>query len=176
VAFLNSEDFFMLKTFPKEFVIAAGLLAGPMVLAGAEPAPVKAAMQNDPRFHVLVNFFAARHAPAQSLASEFLDAADQNHLDWRLLPSLSFIETEGGKTSRNNNLFGWNSGRHRFPTARAAIYNTAATLAHGKLYRNKDLNGILHTYNPRPTWIQRVKAVMQSIGSADLTPAIAGLN
>src|SRR5260370_11913805 len=102
----------MLKTFPKEFVVVAGLLVAPIavdIAKGAEPAP---ATKTDPRLPVLENFFAARHCPVRSLAEEFLIAADTNRLDWRLLPSISFVESGGGKVARNNNIFGWNSGRH----------------------------------------------------------------
>ena len=84
----------MIKTFPKEFVVVAGLFA----VQCAEPPPVT---QNDPRLHVLENFFAARHCPVSGLAEEFLIAADKNGLDWRLLPSISLIESGGGKAARN---------------------------------------------------------------------------
>jgi len=166
----------MLKTFPKEIVVFAGLLVAPVAVdfaQGAEPLP---AAKHDPRLAVLENFFAARHCPIRSLAGEFLIAADQNGLDWRLLPSISFIESGGGKVASNNNIFGWSSGRHRFSSVRESIHAVAATLAHSKLYRKKDTDGILTTYNTLPRWAERVKAVMRAIGSPDLSAAVAALN
>ena len=170
------ESFFMIKTFPTEFVVAAGLLAAPLSFGLLGQTPASPAATNDSRLHVLENFFAARHCPIRQFAADFLIAADQNGLDWRLLPSISLVESGGGKNQRNNNIFGWNSGKHRFSSVQASIYATAGKLAHSKLYRNKDLAGILRTYNTRPQWGERVKAVMQSIGSAETPAAVAALN
>src|SRR5689334_18888943 len=75
----------------------------------------------DPRLAFLRNFFAQGHCPALELSGVFLEAADRYGLDWRLLPSLSFIETSGGKAARNNNLFGWDSGKAAFSSAAACI-------------------------------------------------------
>jgi hypothetical protein len=159
----------MLKTFPKEFVVAAGLFA----VQCAEPSPVA---KDDPRLHVLENFFAARHCPVSSLAGEFLIAADKNGLDWRLLPSISLIESGGGKVARNNNIFGWNPGHYRFSSVRESIHTVAAKLAHSKLYRDKDIDRKLSTYNVCPQWADRVRSVMRTIGSPDLSGAVAALN
>ena len=165
----------MLKTFPSGIVVAAGLLVAPVVVGVMQAAEASSPAKNDPRLYILENFFAARHCPVRNLAKEFLIAADQNGLDWRLLPSISFVETGGGKAARNNNIFGWNSGRHRFSSVRQSIYAVAATLGHSKLYRHKGTERILRTYNTRPVWAERVKAVMRTIGSPDLN-ADAGLN
>lgn len=128
-------------------------------------------MKNDPRLPILENFFAARHCPVRALAQEFLLAADENGLDWRLLPSISFVESGGGKIARNNNIFGWGSGHHRFSSIRESIHTIAAKLAHSKLYRDKDTDRILSTYNTRRRWADRVRSVMRSIGSPDLSGA-----
>lgn len=175
----------MFKTFPRGFVLVGLELAaaGMGLVQAQEPRPssVQKAVQssvqnNDPRFHVLENFFAARHCPVRQFAKDFLLAADQNGLDWRLLPSISLIESGGGKNHRNNNIFGWNSGRHHFASIQASIYATAAKLAHSKIYRNKNTEQILRTYNKRPQWGERVKAVMRAIGSIDMPPTVAELH
>src|ERR1700730_13532172 len=166
----------MLNTVPREFVVLAGLLAVPAV-AGVptqpQPAPVK---KNDPRLSRLREFFAARAHPLRNLEADFVAAADRNGLDWRLLPSISIIESGGGRDYRNNNIFGWNSGNDSFPSIRAAIHTIAAKLATSKLYRNKDLDQILKTYNSRPEYAVRVKAIMLTIGAQDLAAAVAALN
>src|SRR5262249_43070372 len=76
----------------------------------AKPAPD---YSNDPRLGVLRKFFHQADCPAERFAHIFLEAADLYHLDWRLLPSLSWVESTGGKSAHNNNMFGWNSGRTR---------------------------------------------------------------
>jgi hypothetical protein len=91
--------------------------------------------------------------------------ADEYALDWRLLPSLSFVESTGGKTGLFNNLFGWDSGRAHFDSPRAAIRSVGSHLAQSALYRSKSLDEILATYNPNQDYAQKVKSVMRQIAS-----------
>ena len=119
--------------------------------------------QYDPRLARLQQFFAERACPLGEVASEFLVAADRNDLDWRLLPSISIVESSGGKDFRNNNVFGWDSCRESFPSVEAGIHFVASRLANSKLYKDKDLDGKLSTYNPLPDYPHRVRAVMQTL-------------
>src|SRR5690242_17848024 len=77
-------------------------------LASQSP-PAGARACEDPRLLKLQKFFADTDAPARALSHVFLSEADQYDLDWRLLPSISFVESTGGKAARNNNMFGWDS-------------------------------------------------------------------
>jgi hypothetical protein len=43
--------------------------------------------RNDPRLETLRTFFRGANCPAAEYAAAFLEAADYNALDWRLLPS-----------------------------------------------------------------------------------------
>src|SRR5579883_1961442 len=112
----------------------------------APPAPP------DPRPARLRRFLASLHCPVSFLAEDFVHAADDNHLDWRLLPSISVIESGGGKAYRNNNIFGWNNGQTLFPTIRAGLHEVAYKLGRSPLYRNRDVVGKLHLYNPDDTY------------------------
>ena len=83
------------------------------------------------------------------------EAADHNALDWRLLPSLSYVESTGGKSARHNNLFGWDSGRAHFPSPIAGIHTVGYYLSHSDLYKDKALDKLLATYNPeRRVWTE----------------------
>jgi hypothetical protein len=123
--------------------------------------------RHDPRLENLRKFFQKGGCPAQHLAEVFLEAADAYELDWRLLPSLSFIETTGGKTARNNNLFGWDSGRAKFESVSAGIHTVGYRLANSEVYRGKKLETMLAIYNPNPDYGRAVKAVMRSIAPAE---------
>src|SRR6266699_3350115 len=83
------------------------------------PVPHIADYRNDPRLHALRRFFAKAGCPAKAYSDVFLEAADAYALDWRLLPSISFVESTGGKSARNNNLFGWDSGNAQFSSPSA---------------------------------------------------------
>jgi hypothetical protein len=157
------------KTFSRGLVLAAGLLG---VVSPADPdiRPAEMSVQTDPRLLRIQEFFAMRECPAHAYAADFVIAADQNDLDWRLLPSISMVESTGGKESKNNNIFGWDNANKRFRTKREGIYRVAARLKSSPFYRNKDVAGILRTYNPRVEYTARVRAVMNQLGPANLAP------
>ena len=149
-----------------EMVVLAGLLAVPAV-AGLEHrfGQIPATPITDPRLFHLQRFFAGHNSPLSELAPEFLAAADENELDWRLLPSISLVESSGGKFYRNNNVFGWDNCNRRFPSVRASIRLVAAQLGSSRRYKDKDVDQILSIYNPRPEYSVRVKSVMRTIGA-----------
>jgi hypothetical protein len=158
----------MRKMLSNGLAVFAGVVTMPVGGTHAESAkPATAEHRNEPvkdsRLAFLRAFFAQGKCPAARLAPIFLEAADMYALDWRLLPSLSFVETTGGKAARNNNLFGWDSGRAAFSSAAAGIRAVAASLANSALYRNKDVDGILRTYNGSAGYARRVKDVMRRI-------------
>ena len=129
------------------------------------PVPLKQEYRSDPRLAPLRQFFTRMDCPAADYATEFLIVADEFALDWRLLPSLSFVESTGGKASPHNNLFGWDSGRAHFSTPSAAIHYVGSQLAQSVLYQSKSLDEVLATYNPNRDYAQKVKSVMRRIGT-----------
>jgi len=151
--------------------IMAGLLSVPVVTAvdRAIPTPVlHADPQTDTRLLKLRKFF--RNCPLRDASVDFIEAADRYDLDWRLLPSISLVESGGGKAFRNNNVLGWDSGNRRFGSVRAGIHAVAARIATSALYRDKDVDEVLATYNPDPAYAAKVKLVMQKIGSPATGP------
>jgi len=149
-------------------VVFAGMVSIPIAVAppGAGEPVVghrEDPREEDPRLAKLKSFFRKADCPAQEYTHVFLEAADQYDLDWRLLPSLSYVESTGGKAARNNNLFGWNSGNAEFASPSAGIREVGYRLANSLLYRDKDLDSLLNTYNPLPEYAQKVKSVMLRI-------------
>jgi hypothetical protein len=164
----------------KQLLVIAGLIALPVTMrlervAHAESLPARPAPEPlakpDPRTVRLTAFFSKLHCPVTDLAQDFIDAADDNQLDWRLLPSISVIESGGGKAARNNNIFGWDNGNQFFPTLRAGINQVAFKLGKSTLYRNRDSVGKLRLYNPDLTYVDKVLDVMNRISPvANLEP------
>ena len=157
----------------RQVVPIAGFLAASIVGSSNDAIQLKEVDQNDPRLERLKQFFGKLDCPLKSSAEEFLIAADENDLDWRLLPSISFVESSGGKDYKNNNVLGWDSCREKFETVEAGIHYVAAQLANSKLYKDKTLEGKLRTYNPRPEYGQLVRQVMRILGPSGLGSAIA---
>lgn len=117
----------------------------------------------DPRVDRLSKFFSQLHCPVRSLAEDFVVAADENHIDWRLLPSISVIESGGGKAYRNNNIFGWSNGNVLFTSIRHSIHEIAYKLGRSPLYRQQDTLGKLKIYNSDAEYAQNVLDVMNRI-------------
>jgi hypothetical protein len=149
----------------KDFLLVAGLLAAPATVSMQQYKASPTVKEDDPRLSRLQKFFGDRDCPLRDSAKDFLVAADQNQLDWRLLPSISIIESSGGKDYTNNNVFGWDSCKEKFSSIRAGIHYVAAQLGKSTRYKGKDTDTKLQLYNPLPEYSQRVKAVMRAIGS-----------
>ncbi|HUJ50435.1 MAG TPA: hypothetical protein VLW25_09550 [Bryobacteraceae bacterium] len=151
----------------KSMVLVAGLIVVPAAVSQQQERNLEKAQAADPRLLRLQQFFAARDCPLREMAADFLAAADVNALDWRLLPSISFIESSGGKDYRNNNVFGWDTPLQNFSSIREGIQYVAAQLASADRYKNKSLDGKLRTYNPNPAYPHKVKAVMRALGPSE---------
>ncbi len=111
----------------------------------------------------LQDFLSKLHCPVAPMSRDFIVAADENQLDWRLLPSISVIESGGGKQFRNNNIFGWNQGLETFPSIRAGLHRVAFMLGQSNLYRHRSVLGKLRLYNPDEAYPARVLNVMRRI-------------
>lgn len=159
----------MTKMISRGLVLAAGLMALPGT-ADPDPRPVEPTVATDPRLIRIKQYFLERDCPAHAYAEDFIVAADQHKLDWRLLPSLSMVESTGGKAAMNNNMFGWDNCKVRFRTNREGIYKVAARLARSDFYKGKSLDQTLKTYNPRKEYGDKVKLVMAQLGPRDLAP------
>ena len=150
----------MRKVLSSGLAVFAGMVCvpAPGSMHGEQKAPVA-----DHRLLKLQEFFGKSDCPAKAYSTDFLAEADRFSLDWRLLPSISFVESTGGKSARNNNLFGWNSGRASFRSARAGIHEVGYRLTHSRAYRSKNLDQLLAVYNPTGDYAQKVKSVMSQI-------------
>jgi len=170
------------QTVSKHLLMAASLLAAPAAMQFGGPAHIlptrKPAEQpekkDDPRTARLKEFFCALRCPVRELAEDFVQAADDNHLDWRLLPSISIIESGGGKAFKNNNLFGWDNGAAPFITVRTGIHEVAFQLGKSNRYRNQDVSGKLHFYNPDPEYAGKVVGVMRMISKTEQLLPVPG--
>ncbi len=163
----------------RRLLVAACLLVLPLSVqlekaASVSPVPGKSNMIKfasasrqvavDPRTTRLKKFFSKLHCPVVDMAEDFIRAADDNHLDWRLLPSISVIESSGGKSYVNNNIFGWGTGGPLpFPSIRAGLNVVAFKLGNSSLYRNRDVFGKLRLYNPDESYPYKVISVMKRI-------------
>lgn len=148
------------------------LLHAPTSATGqTKPQPSAVSKKDDPRLESLRKFFGERNCPIGENSSDFLAAADRHGLDWRLLPSIAFLESSGGKHLKNRNPLGWASGKVKFQSLQASIHHVAERLANSPIYAGKDLRTKLKIYNPaRMDYYDRVTEVMNQMSP----PLLAG--
>ena len=146
-------------------MIFAGIVSVPAVVTTVDLRA--ASFKRDPRLPLLQRFFESKGAPAKAYSHLFLTEADLYDLDWRLLPSISFVETTGGKAARNNNMFGWDCGRAHFTSISEGIRRVAYYVGKGNRYKGKQVDEVLSIYNPDPEYPGKVKSVMSRIAPAE---------
>lgn len=163
----------MKRFFQSGLVIAAGVLGVAAATAHANEFSknqdvTKDRKKFDLRESILRRFFKDHNCPAEAFAGVFVAEADAHGLDWRLLPSLAFVETGAGKQARHNNLFGWANGKSKFTSISEAIHEVAHVLAEGRSYKNKDLIAKLRAYNRNQGYKEVVTGVMERISPSGL--------
>lgn len=155
----------MKRFLPSGIMIFAGVLGIAAATAQAEPDVTKNSKKFDLRESILRRFLKDHHCPDEQYAPVFVKEADTHGLDWRLLPSLSIVESGGGKHAKGNNLFGWANGNRTFDSIGEAIHHVAEVLSHGRAYRGKNLDAKLATYNHRTDYKEMVMNIMRQISA-----------
>lgn len=116
----------------------------------------------DPREDAVKRFFIRNNCPVVKYTKLFIQVADDNNIDWRLLPTFALIESGGGRVHRNNNIFGWDSGRKRFKSIEEGIRYVARALTLGP-YKGKMSAQIIRVYNTHRKYWQAADKILNSI-------------
>lgn len=150
----------------RRFIVVLALLFSltPKATAIADT-PVVVATPMDSRAVELGKFLESRNCPLLPYVDVFIASADKYKIDFRLLPSISVIESQCGKIfPRNtNNPFGWQSARVGFKSIPDAIDFITGQLANSKYYAGKTNAKKLAAYCPEPTYPTRVLNLMNQI-------------
>jgi hypothetical protein len=115
-------------------------------------------------------FFASRNAPLKGYGMKFVDEAEKNDIDWRLLAAVSVIESNAGKQACKNadySVLGYGSCKMDFDSIDHSIEVVSMKVG-GKTskYYHEDMTTpqILRKYNSViPTYVQKVTKVMKMI-------------
>lgn len=131
----------------------------------------------DPRVEKLEEFFASYDSPLGAHAVVFVETADRNGLDWRLLPAITGVESTFGKNVPSYapfNPFGWRCN-HIQPCWRFSSYEEAVRTvgekitnlpAYKKWQRNKrDIRLLAVIYNggDQKKWQRSVEYFMERL-------------
>ncbi|MDQ3099737.1 MAG: hypothetical protein M3Q44_08405 [bacterium] len=79
----------------------------------------------------LQKFLSSYNSPMAGNAQDFVEAAEQYNLDWKLVPAIAGVESTFGKhlIPGSHNAYGWGGGKIRFESWREGIYTISKGLA-----------------------------------------------
>lgn len=108
------------------------------------------------RIEKIERYYARHDLPLQYEAKHFVDAAEKYGIDWTLIAAIGFIESTGGKyacQTADYSAFGWGSCKINFDSYAESIDVISMNLGgHNPnteyFYKDKDIRGILWSYNP----------------------------
>lgn len=124
---------------------------------------------------ILQSYLQKYNSPMVDNAQDFVDAAEQYELDWRLVASIAGVESTYGKhiLPGSYNPFGWGGGRIHFDSWRDAIYTVSKGISEKYVKDGLDTPYKMQTRYapPSTTWGGKVDFFMQKIDST--TPSMA---
>ena len=150
-------------------------LINPSVVGQVENAPINRQLsvpyiqvkQLDGRAKILADYFAKYNSPLEYQAQDFIDAADQYGVDWKLVPAISGVESTFGKQSFGYNAWGW--GIYGDQTLNFGSWRDGIFTVTGGLKQNYIDQGLTEpfamnrAYAASPTWGTRVNYFMNDL-------------
>ncbi len=123
----------------------------------------------DPRVIRLKSYLESHKSPLADYSYVFVANADKYDLDWRLVPSITGVESTFGKRIPKGsfNAYGWANGDYHFSSWEDSIEHVSKSLRE-KYYNQgiKNINQMSRRYAPpSSTWSWKVKFFMNEIDS-----------
>ena len=126
----------------------------------------------DYRAENLRKFLEEYNSPLADYADEFVSYADLNSLDYRLLPSITGVESTFGKhiPTGSYNAYGWANGDYSFDSWEDSIAHVSETLKNSYIEKGApSIAKIAKRYAPpSTTWANGVKFFISKIDSLPL--------
>lgn len=141
--------------------------------------------QIDPRADVLKDYLAKYNSPLQNNSQDFIDAADEFGVDWKLVPAIAGVESTFGQfTPGGFNGWGWGvygDSRIYFKSWREAIFTITRGLKEGYIDRGLVTPAAMNRkYASSPHWGTKVSYFMIDIENfekkATSDQKVSGLN
>ncbi len=124
------------------------------------------AEDTDIRKVALKNIFKKYNSPLADSADAYIKYADENGVDWELLPAISGVESTFGKAlpGGSYNAYGWGNGKIYFTSWEDGIKVIEQALRQNYINRGaRNVWSIGPIYAASPTWSVRVDSFMSEI-------------
>jgi len=125
----------------------------------------------DLRLMVLSSYLKRNNSPLADWAADFIRIADEQGLDWRLLPAIAGLESSFGKrlVPDSFNPFGWGGGYIYFESWEDGFGKVAKGLINGPYPQDKSPEALGPIYAPpNPKWGYLVRSIMNKIQPAQI--------
>ncbi|MFH1601351.1 MAG: hypothetical protein ABIB61_00140 [Candidatus Shapirobacteria bacterium] len=125
-----------------------------------------ASQEIDERVLILQSFLQEKDSPLTAFAADFVQVADKNKLDWRLLPAIAGLESSFGKRLivGSFNPFGWGGGYIYFASWKDGFEKVARGLNKTPYPENKSPQKLGPVYAPpNPKWGYLIANIMDQV-------------
>jgi hypothetical protein len=143
-------------------------------IAGASACLIdQSIVKNDPRIEQLNRFLEDYKSPLTDYSEDFIKMADKYNIDWKLLVSISGVESTFGKNYilGTYNAYGWGGGKIYFESWEDSIEKVSKALS--EKYYNRGLNTpykIAPVYcPPSKVWAGKVNYFMEKLENTNLS-------
>lgn len=130
--------------------------------------------ERDNRAKVLKAYLERNNSPLAEYSDIFIQEADKNNIDWKLVPAISGVESGFGKAIPVNSYNGWGFGIYgghvlRFNSWNEGIATVSQSLRNDYIdkYGAKNVYEIGSIYAASPTWAYRVSGFMDQINELE---------
>jgi hypothetical protein len=137
---------------------------------------VTKATEKDSRAVILQKYLEAHNSPLSAYAATFIDEADKNDIDWKMVAAISGVESTFGQHIPAASYNGWGFGVYgdnvrRFSSWEDGIATVSTSLKEDYMdkYGAKDVYQIGRIYAASPTWAYRVQNFMDEIDAYSAT-------
>ncbi len=116
---------------------------------------------------ILISYLRNKKSPLEEYTEKLILSAENNNIDWRLIPAITGVESSFGKRIPYNsyNAYGWANGEYKFDSWEESIEIVSQTL--NKKYVQKgatNIDKIARIYAPpSTTWADKVKFFINQI-------------
>ena len=121
---------------------------------------------NDLRAQALENVLSDYGSPLAPYAGYYVESADKNGMDWRLLPAIAGLESSFGlhQMPGSHNSYGWGGGHIYFDSVEDGIDTVMEALSTKYAARGATtVESIAPIYSESPTWAPRIRNFMNKI-------------
>ena len=127
---------------------------------------VLAIQSKDMRVVALQNVLERYNSPLAPYAAYYIEEADKNEMDWRLLPAIAGLESSFGlhQMPGSHNSYGWGGGHIYFESVEDGIATVLGALKTKYASRGATtVESIAPIYSESPTWAPRIRFFMNKI-------------